>query len=68
MNDAEILLTVARMIKCPKERLVIPCNSWKDKDTERMRTALEFDKRPNVFKMRAMVEDWDMIRIVREMY
>lgn len=33
-----------------------------------IRLALDFSRKPKVFQMRAIVEDWDRDQIVREVY
>lgn len=34
----------------------------------RIKVALDFNRKPSVFKLRAIVEGWDEVRLVREMY
>lgn len=68
MNDAEILLVVSNMVKYPKSNFVVPTNSWTERDTARIKTALDFDRRSAAFKLRAIMENWDMMRINRELY
>lgn len=68
MNDAEILITVSKMVKYPRDNFVMPTDSWTGTDTARIKVALDFDKQSAAFKLRAIMENWDMMRINRELY
>mgnify|MGYP000987293782 FL=1 len=69
VSIAEKLLDIANAIKFPKDEL-FECEAKDEEDgtIARIKTALELDRRSAVFKFRAIVEDWDIHRIIRELY
>ena len=66
-NRAAYLINLAESLIFPKDAFVIG-DGCKPRHIARARLAVEFYRRPSVFKLRAIVEDWGFRRIVREMY
>jgi hypothetical protein len=75
MTCADLCLMMATELARPKGELIVADSSLlgngkMDHGTAlaRVRLAVEFAKRDNGLKLRALVEGWDIARIVREMY
>lgn len=66
MNDAEALLDIADSVMVPKNRLLI-CEGVPPNTGDLVALALALKKRPDV-ALRAMLENWDRVKIVRELY
>lgn len=66
MNDAEHLLYIADSVMIPKNRLLI-CEGVPPNAGDVVALALALKKRPDV-ALRAMLENWNRAKIVRELY
>jgi hypothetical protein len=64
---AEALLTLAERILFPAAN-VISCDRPSDRDIAQVRTALDFYRCKHRIAVQAIVEEWDLPRIVREIY
>lgn len=67
---AELLIYLAEAVLFPKDLLlVVPngiiCTSYR---MQRVNLAIRFYNREPAFRFRAIVENWDLNRIVRELY
>jgi hypothetical protein len=66
---AEKLLDLAEAVKKPAGVVICVENANMGPDTlSRVQTALKLAEMPPVIRMRAILEDWDMYRIVKEVY
>lgn len=69
---AERLIQLARVVREPAGKLILveaPAGLTVDESLlSLLRTAVEFDKRPREFVIQAIIESWDLVRIIREMY
>lgn len=68
MTMAEILLDLAEAAKKPADKIVIAEEWFRGAHLARIKLALDFDRRDAGLKFRAIFEDWDQERIVREIY
>ncbi len=64
---AEELLDVARILKYPRDLLLIP-TPYCVENMHRVRLALDLDRRHRGLILRAIVENWDLPTLIREMY
>lgn len=66
---AEKLLDLAEAVKKPAGVVICVEDARMGPDTlSRVQTALRLAEMPPVIRMRAILEDWDMYRIVRELH
>ncbi len=68
VTTAEYLIELARTIRLPGEKIVVAQPDMAGWMVEQCKTALDFDAKPMEFKFRALYEEWDQERIVRELY
>lgn len=66
MPDAELLVDIANKVLRPKRRIVLCINNPANA-VDVVALALRLRERPDL-ALRAMLEDWDRVRIVRELY
>jgi hypothetical protein len=64
----EALLFLARQIKAEKGLCIPSENMVGPAQHARIALALKLDSQSQVFKFRAMAEEWDVLRLNREMY
>ena len=64
MINAERLLDLAKLIKHPKDEVV----ATDDASLGKCALALRLDRAPMSLRLRAVVEDWSLPRIVQEIY
>lgn len=50
------------------DRVLLASEKFDDVHLARIRLAIDFSRRPASFRLRAIVEEWEHDRIVREMY
>ena len=74
-SAAEALIDLAESVYDPPGQLILVTPAVRatmkiDMETSiaRIALALDFDRRPAGFKLRALVEKWDITTLVREMY
>lgn len=67
-TTAERLLLLAREVLYPKQHLIQPHAAMDDALIARVRMAIEFYRADKGLQLRAIVEDWSYMQIVREMY
>jgi len=72
---ADALLDLAESVYDPPGQLILVTPAVRarmrismETSIARIALALDFDKRPAGFKLRALVEGWDVQTLVREMY
>lgn len=67
---AEVLLDYARVTRLPRDELLVFDEAYHpdEVDFARVKLALDFERRGVAFALRAIVEKWDILRIVREVY
>lgn len=65
--DAEIMLDIAESVLLPRSALVIS-EGEPSCMVEVVNTAVRFYRQPSAFKLRALVEQWERERIIRELW
>lgn len=69
VSVAEMLLELAVAVQHPRDVILDMSDTETDSGRiERIKTALDLYRKPPVLKFRAIYENWDMQRLVREMY
>jgi hypothetical protein len=68
LTPAEGLLALANRIKCPKGVLVYTDDGLDSSHLAKVALALRFSEERPRLRLRAIVENWDMQRITREVY
>jgi hypothetical protein len=68
LSDGERLLIMAEKILEPPERFIVAVTPMTDHQAAYVRTAIDFYRAPAVLRFRAIAEDWNLVRINREMY
>lgn len=68
MNDAEMLLNLARLILYPRDYVITAPECTQGRDLARVQLALAFRVSSPSLRLRALFEDWDLQRINRELF
>lgn len=66
-TDADFLIRMAAIVKFPRGRLCL-IDSLPAGADSLIKTALDFDRQSAGFRLRALMEDWNLRRINEEMY
>ena len=67
MNQASALIDLAHAVMLPRGE-VVEANDMGSEEFARIKLALDFSLKSPAFKFRAQFEQWDIERIVRELY
>lgn len=66
---AERMLDLAAVVLHPAHQVICMDNQGcTDQHLDRIKLAIALHRKPAGFKIRAIVEDWDHTRLIREMY
>lgn len=70
INVASHLLEIARAVRIPKRNIICMPPGLRDygKHTSLVNTALRFEQTPPALRLQAILEEWDLQRIIREVY
>lgn len=68
MTEAERLLSLANAIRARRGELILCDSPIESYRPERIVLALKFESLGNAKVIRAIVEEWDIARIIREVY
>lgn len=66
-TDAECLLRIANMIHSRPGKVVVAEGGLESNDLAKIKIALDLTCKPGLL-LRALVEEWDYVRVNREMY
>ena len=67
-TPAERLLDLAKAIRYPRTGVIEAMKAFEDWEYERIKLALALERKGPGFKVRAVVEGWDYVRIVKEIH
>lgn len=68
MTAAEHLLELAEAVRRPRDLLLVPTQPMAEHHFARIRLALDFEALPPVVRLRAVVEEWSYLDLVREVH